>query len=63
LTLKEIETMLDLSEFKKSRLYESVLTKTKLEIVQKLLAKGLSVQEIADLLELDVEEVKKVARE
>jgi predicted transposase YdaD len=55
--------MLDLSEFKKSRLYESVLIKIKLELVQKLLAKGLSVQEIADLLELDVEEVKKVARE
>ncbi len=63
LTLEEIETMLDLSEFKKSRLYESVLTKTKLELVPKLLEKGLSVQEVADLLELDVEEVRKAARE
>ncbi|URD53751.1 hypothetical protein [Chroococcidiopsis sp. CCNUC1] len=55
--------MLDLSEFKKSRLYESVLTKTKLELVPKLLEKGLSVQEVAEILELNVEEVRKAARQ
>ncbi len=62
LTLEEIETMLDLSEFRKSRLYESVLTKTKIDIVPKLLEKGLSVQEVAEILELDAEEVRKAAR-
>ena len=55
--------MLDLSKFKKSRLYESVLTKTKLELVPKLLEKGLSVQEVAEILELNVEEVRKAARQ
>lgn len=60
--MQEIETMLDLSEFQKSTLYQSVLKKTKLDIVPKLLEQGLSVQQIAEALELDVEEVRKVAR-
>jgi predicted transposase YdaD len=62
LTLQEIETMLDLSEFQKSTLYQSVQKKTKLDIVPKLLEQGLSVQQIAEALELDVEEIRKVAR-
>lgn len=62
LTIEEIETMLDLSEFQRSTLYQSVLKKTKLDIVPKLLEQGLSIQQIADALELDVEEVRKVAR-
>ena len=41
--------MLDLSEFQRSTLYQSILKKTKLDIVPKL-------------LKLDVEEVRKVAR-
>jgi predicted transposase YdaD len=60
--MQEIETMLNLSEFQKSILYQSVLKKTKLDIVPKLLEQGLSVQQIAEALEFDVEEVTKVAR-
>jgi predicted transposase/invertase (TIGR01784 family) len=63
LALEEIEAMLDLSEFKNSRFYESLKQKTKLELVPKLLDKGMSIQEVADLLELDVEEVRKAARQ
>lgn len=33
------------------------------EVVPKLLKKGFGIQEVADLLELDVEEVRKAARE
>ena len=54
--------MLDLSEFQRSTLYQSVLKKTKLDIVPKLLEQGLSIQQIAEALELDVSEVRKVAR-
>lgn len=63
LTLEEIEAMLDLDEFRNTRLYESILAKTevetKLKLVSKCIEKGMSIQEIADLLELDVETIKK----
>jgi predicted transposase YdaD len=54
--------MIDLSEFQKSTLYQSVQKNTKLDIVPKLLEQGLSIQQIAEALELDVEEIRKVAR-
>jgi predicted transposase/invertase (TIGR01784 family) len=37
--------------------------RAKVKLVPKLLQKGLSIQEIADVLELDIEEVRKIARE
>jgi predicted transposase YdaD len=55
--------MLDLGQFKKSRLYQSVLRNTKLEVVPMLLSAGYSIQQIAERLELDVEEVREVAQE
>ena len=36
---------------------------SQVKLVPKLLQKGLSVQEVAEILELDVEEVRKAARE
>ncbi|TVP60712.1 MAG: Rpn family recombination-promoting nuclease/putative transposase [Nodularia sp. (in: Bacteria)] len=59
LALEEIETMLDLDEFQNTRLYESILEKTKLKLVSKLTEKGMSIQEIAELLELDTEIIRK----
>jgi predicted transposase/invertase (TIGR01784 family) len=59
LTLEEIEAMLDLTEFTNTRFYQSILEKTKLQMVPKLLDKGLSIQEVAEILELDVEIVRK----
>jgi predicted transposase YdaD len=59
LTLEEIEAMLNLDEFKNTRLYESILEKTKLELVPKLIEKNMSIQEIAELLEVDVEIIRK----
>ncbi len=59
LAVEEIEAMMDLDEFKNTRLYESILEKTKLKLVSKLTEKGMSIQEIAELLELDTEIIRK----
>ncbi|MDZ8105958.1 MAG: Rpn family recombination-promoting nuclease/putative transposase [Nostoc sp. DedQUE12a] len=67
LTLEEIKAMLDLDAFTKTRLYQSILTKTKLEakleLVPKCVEKGMSVQEIAEFLEVDPEIIKKYLQE
>ncbi len=59
--------MLDLDAFKKTRLYQSILTKTKLEakleLVPKYVEKGMSIQEIAEFLEMDAEIIKKYLQE
>ncbi len=70
-TLEEIEAMLDLDAFKNTRLYESILEKTKpkteletkLKLAPKLTQKGMSIQEIAELLELDAEIIRKYLQE
>jgi predicted transposase/invertase (TIGR01784 family) len=59
LTLEEIEAMLDVTDFKNTRFYQSLLENTKLQMIPKLLDKGLSIQEVAEILELDVEIVRK----
>ncbi|MDZ8095796.1 MAG: Rpn family recombination-promoting nuclease/putative transposase [Nostoc sp. DedQUE05] len=64
MTLEEIETMLNLGEdIEKTAFYQSILKKTKLQVVPALLKRGLSIQEIAESLEIDVEEVRKIAEE
>jgi predicted transposase YdaD len=64
MSLEEIETMLNLGEdIKKTAFYQSILKSTKLEVVPMLLNKGLSIQEIAESLKVDVEEVRKIAEE
>lgn len=71
LTLEEIEAMLDLDAFKNTRLYESIVAKTKpkteletkLKLVPKCIEKGMSIQEIAELLELDTEIIRKYLQE
>ena len=63
--------MLNISLLRGTRVYQEAKEEGRLEgrlesrvqLVSKLLQKGLSIQEIADLLELDVEEVRRVARE
>ncbi|MBG1267037.1 Rpn family recombination-promoting nuclease/putative transposase [Nostoc sp. WHI] len=71
LALEEIEAMLDLDEFKNTRLYESIVAKTKpkteletkLKLVPKCVERGMSIQEIAEFLELDVEIIRKYLQE
>ena len=63
LSREEIEAMLDVSKFKNTRFYQSILEQTKLQCVPMLLEAGFSVQQIAERLEIDVEVVRKVARQ
>ena len=71
LALEEIEAMLDLDALKNTRLYESILAKTKpkteletkLKLVPKLTQKDMSIQEISELLELDAEIIRKYLQE
>lgn len=56
---EEIEAMLNLNLLKQTRVYQEAKEEAKLELVTKLVQKGLSIQEIAELLELDVEIIRK----
>lgn len=63
--------MLDLDEFKNSQLFENIVAKikaktelqTKLKLALKCVDKGMSVQEMAEFLEIDVEIIRKYLRE
>ncbi|MFB2896882.1 Rpn family recombination-promoting nuclease/putative transposase [Aerosakkonemataceae cyanobacterium BLCC-F50] len=67
---KEIEAMFGLSELKQTRVYQDAFQEgrqegeiaTKLATVPRLLALGLTVEQIAQALELDIEEVRKAAQ-
>jgi predicted transposase/invertase (TIGR01784 family) len=79
LSREEIETMLGLSELKNTRVYQEAHEeglqegiergliqgelKAKLEIIPRLLQRDFSIQDIAELLELDVDTVRDVAEE
>ena len=71
LSREEIETMLNLNLLKETRVYQEAKEegeqegelkgelKAKLNILPKLVQRGLSIQEIAELLELDTETIRK----
>ncbi len=63
LSREEIEAMLNLNLLRETRVYKEAKEEAKLEVVPRLLERGLSVQEVAEILELDVEAVRKAARE
>jgi predicted transposase/invertase (TIGR01784 family) len=67
LSVEEIETMLNLDSLKKSKVYqegvEEGILKNKLETIPKLIRLGLSIEQIAEFLELDVETVRKNIQE
>lgn len=58
LNRKEIEAMLGLSELKQTRVYQEAKEEAKLELVPRLQQRGLSLEEIAELLELDIETIR-----
>lgn len=68
---KEIEAMFGLSELKQTRVYQEAeqegkqkgRLEAKLEAVPKLLALGLTVEQIAQALDLDVSQVQQVAQQ
>ncbi len=63
---EEIENMLNLNLLKETRVYQEAISegelKTKLKMVEKLLKKGFSIQEVAELLDLDAETVRNAAQ-
>lgn len=61
LSRQEIEEMLGLSELKHTRVYQEAKEEGKLEAVPKLLQFGLSVEQVAEALGLEVEQVKQAA--
>jgi predicted transposase/invertase (TIGR01784 family) len=63
LSREEIEAMLNLNLIKDTKVYQEAVEegelKTKLKILPKLVQRGLTIQEIAEILELDVEVIRK----
>ncbi|PSB49485.1 hypothetical protein [Chroococcidiopsis sp. CCNUC1] len=59
--------MLNVNFIRGTKVYQETKEEGALEVtvklVPKLLRKGLSIQEVSDILELDIEEVRRVARE
>jgi predicted transposase/invertase (TIGR01784 family) len=67
LNREEIETMLNLNLLKETKVYQEAKAEGELEIKLKMIPifveLGLSIQKIAERLELDVEEIRKVVNE
>lgn len=59
LSREEIEAMLNLNLIRETKVYQEAKEEGKLEVVPKLLERGFSIQEIAELLGVDVEAVRK----
>ena len=63
LSREDIEAMLDLNLLKETKVYQEAKEEgeleTKLKILPKLIERGMSIQEIAELLELDTEVIRK----
>ncbi|OUL34948.1 flagellar assembly protein H [Nostoc sp. T09] len=60
---EEIEAMFGLSDLKQTRVYQEGRLEAKLEAIPKLLTLGLSVEQIAQALDLDVSQVQQVAQQ
>ena len=58
---EEIAQMLGLSDFRQTRVYQETAQEVKLESVPRFLALGLSLEQIAEGLRLDVEQVRQAA--
>jgi predicted transposase/invertase (TIGR01784 family) len=64
---QELEAMFGLTEWQKTRFYQEVKEETKLETkletIPRLLSEGLTVEQIARILELDIEVVKQAIKQ
>jgi predicted transposase YdaD len=58
---EEVEAMLGLN-IEESRVYQEIVVDTKLELVPELLAEGMSIEKVAKLLKLSIEQVRQVAQ-
>ncbi|WP_234300995.1 DUF2887 domain-containing protein [Sphaerospermopsis aphanizomenoides] len=57
---QELEAMFGLTEWQQTRFYQEVAEETKLKTIPRLLNEGLTVEQIARILELDIEVVQQV---
>ncbi|WP_234413244.1 Rpn family recombination-promoting nuclease/putative transposase [Anabaena sp. WA102] len=57
-TRQELEAMFGLTEWRQTRFYQEVKEETKLEAIPRLLKMGLSIEQIAEALELKIEVVQ-----
>ncbi|MEA5515994.1 DUF2887 domain-containing protein [Nodularia sp. UHCC 0506] len=58
----EIQAMLGLGDLKQTRVYQEGKLEGKLEAVPRLLKLGLTLEQVAEALEVDIAEVRKAAR-
>lgn len=63
LSREEAELMLNLTPLHETRIYKDLQRETNLKVIRNLLSKGQSIEYIAEILELPVEEVQKIAQE
>ena len=61
-TRQELEAMFGLTEWRQTRFYQEVQEETKLAAIPRLLEEGLSVEQIARVLELDIEVVRQAVQ-
>lgn len=57
-TQQELEAMFGLTDWRQTKFYQEVKEETKLETIPRLLKFGLSIEQIAQVLELNVEQVR-----
>ncbi|BBD63039.1 hypothetical protein NIES2109_58890 (plasmid) [Nostoc sp. HK-01] len=57
-TRQELEAMFGLTQWQQTRFYQEVKEETKLETIPRMLKAGLSTEQIAEILELDIETVR-----
>lgn len=57
-TQQELEAMFGLTDWRQTKFYQEVKEEAKLETIPRLLQFGLSIEQIAQALELDVEQVR-----
>jgi predicted transposase/invertase (TIGR01784 family) len=55
--------MIALMDIKETKFYQEAAQETKLEMVPRLLQAGLSLEKIAEILELPLDEIKKAAQQ
>jgi predicted transposase YdaD len=62
LSREEIRTMLNLGDYKKSRVYKETREETYVEVIDKMSKQGFTAEDIAKMLEMDLDAVKKILK-
>ncbi|WP_234017145.1 Rpn family recombination-promoting nuclease/putative transposase [Nostoc sp. 'Lobaria pulmonaria (5183) cyanobiont'] len=57
-TQQELEAMFGLTDWRQTKFYQEVKEETKLDTIPRLLKFGLSIEQIAEALELDVKQIR-----